>query len=86
MTELNRSQLDWLRHNVASFAPCEAAWQRAAGYWPSYSRAALDAMPDPELAEAHERATERGDLMLATEIEAAQADRVTTNHHQGDTK
>lgn len=76
MTELNRSQLDWLRRHVISFAPCEAAWQRAAGYWPSYSRAALDAMPDPELAEAHERATERGDLMLAAEIEAAQAARL----------
>jgi hypothetical protein len=33
-------------------------------------------MPDPELAEAHDRATERGDLMLATEIEAAQAARL----------
>jgi hypothetical protein len=33
-------------------------------------------MPDPELAEAHERATDRGDLMLANEIEAAQAARV----------
>jgi len=77
--ELNRSQLDWLRHHVASFAPCEAGWQRAAGYWPSYSRAALDAMPDPELAEAHERATDRGDLMLATEIEAAQLARL--HHH-----
>ena len=86
MTALTRSQLDWLRHNVGSFAPCEAAWQRAAGNWPSYSRAALDAMPDPELDQAHERATERGDLMLAAEIEAAQADRVTTNHNQGDTK
>jgi len=29
-----------------------------------------------ELAEAHERATDRGDLMLANEIEAAQAARV----------
>ena len=76
MSELSRSQLDWLRRNVASFAPCEAAWQRAAGYWPSYSRAALDAMPDPELAEAYDRAIDRGDLMLATEIEAAQAARV----------
>ena len=76
MTELNRSQLDWLRHNVGSFALSEAAWQRAAGNWPTYSRAALDAMPDPELAEAHDRATDRGDLMLATEIEAAQAARV----------
>jgi len=77
MTELNRSQLDWLRNHVPAFAPCEAAWQRAAGNWPTYSRAALDAMFDPELAEAHERATDRGDLMLANEIEAAQADRVT---------
>jgi hypothetical protein len=74
--ELNRSQLDWLRHHVASFAPSEAAWKRALGRWPSYSHAALDAMPDPELAEAHDRATERGDLMLATEIEAAQAARL----------
>lgn len=76
MTELNRSQLDWLRHHVASFAPCEAAWQRAAGNWPSYSRAALDAMPDPELSEAHERALDRGDLTLASEIQAVQAERV----------
>lgn len=76
MTELNRSQLDWLRHHVAAFAPCEAAWQRAAGNWPTYSRAALQAMPNPELAEAYDRATERGDLMLATEIEAVQAERV----------
>ena len=86
MTELNRSQLDWLRHHVASFAPCEAAWQRAAGYWPSYSRAALDAMDDVELCEAHERAERRGDLMLTAEIQAIQAERVTANHHQGDTK
>ena len=76
MSELNRSQLDWLRHNVASFAPCEAAWQRARGHWPSYSRAALMLMPDPELAEAHDRAADRGDLMLAAEIEAVQAARV----------
>ena len=76
MSELNRSQLDWLRHHVASFAPCEAAWQRAAGNWPSYSRAALMLMPDPELAEAHERATDRGDLTLAIEIEAAQLARL----------
>ena len=76
MSELSRSQLDWLRRNVASFAPCEAAWQRAAGYWPSYSRAALDAMPDPELAEAYDRAIDRGDLMLSAEIEAVQAARV----------
>lgn len=76
MGELNRSQLDWLRHHIASFSSCEAAWQRAAGNWPTYSRAALQAMPDPELAEAYDRATERGDLMLATEIEAVQAERV----------
>ena len=76
MTELNRSQLDWLRHHVASFAPCEAAWQRAAGNWPSYSRAALDAMPDHELAEAHERAERRGDLILVIEIQASQAARL----------
>jgi hypothetical protein len=33
-------------------------------------------MPDPELAEAHDRAADRGDLMLAAEIEAVQAARV----------
>jgi hypothetical protein len=76
VTELNRSQLDWLRHHIGAFAPCEAAWQRAAGNWPIYSRAALQAMPDPELAEAYDRASERGDLMLATEIETVQAERV----------
>lgn len=85
MTELTRSQLDWLRNHVPAFAQCEAAWQRAAGNWPTYSRSALNAMPDPELAEAHERATDRGDLMLATEIEAVQMERVT-NYTQGEIK